>query len=106
VLAVVVRVERVVRRAGVVGVPSQNRRRDCARVQRDLDVALPFGNRGEKGESVEGGSLVILWVGGSKGGHAGRVRRGASHTVALTEEPLDRVQVPLLPVGRRTARAG
>ena len=100
-LAVVERVERVVRRTRMLGILFQDRRRNRAGLQRDGGVPFAAWNRGEQRQRIECRRLVVVRKAGGEGAHALGVRAAARRLVAGAVQLLHRVEVALLARGRR-----
>ena len=91
--------QRVVGRAGMLRVSFQDRCRNAACFQRHLGNPLAGRDRGEQGERVKRGSLVILWKAPTELRHTIGVRAIARRLVAAAKEDLDGIEVRLLPLG-------
>jgi hypothetical protein len=101
VLAVVVGVQRVVRRAGMLRVALQDGGGDPAGLERDRLVPAAVGDCREQRQRVERRGLVVARVLARELGHASRVGPIARGFVPIAEQRLDRSEVGLLARRRR-----
>ena len=100
-LAVVERVERVVRGAGVFGILLQNRGGNATGFERTGRVALALGNRRQQRQRVEGRRFIVGRKSRSTAPPCDPRRRGRARPLSLAEQALNGVEIPLLARCRR-----